>query len=105
MTKFNVNITDIDVAEWNEEYQDWSGGNRSREGFSLGFANSNSFNDVMNVVKDYFDIDERDVFLNDFNMLEFNVIEDIHGIEDSNGNYLVSYLVDVEKIEDVGICK
>ena len=105
MTKFNVNITDIDVTEWNEEYQDWSGDNHSKEGFSLGFAKSNSFNDVMDVIKDYFDIDERDVFLNDFNMLEFSVIEDVDGIEDSNGNYLVSYLLDVEKIENVGIEK
>ncbi|ARM69290.1 hypothetical protein vBSauClo6_149 [Staphylococcus phage vB_Sau_Clo6] len=105
MTKFNVNITDVDVAEWNSEFEDWSGNSYSKEGFSLGFAKSNSFNDVMDVIKDYFDIDERDVFLNDFNMIEFSIIEDVDGIEDSNGNYLVSYLLDVEKIENVGIEK
>lgn len=99
MTKFNVNITDIDVTEWNKKHQDWSGDNHSKKGFSLGLAKSNSFNDIMNVIKDCFDIDERDVFLNDFNMLEFTVIEDEYGAEDSDGNYLVSYLVDVEKIE------
>ena len=103
MTKFNVNVVDVMVTEWNEEYQDWSGDNFSKHGFHLGVAKSNKLEDVLATVNTMFDVSLYGVEINDVGHLMFAIQEDEEAMQDDDGNYLVDYIVEVEKVENVMI--
>lgn len=103
MTKFNVNVIDVMVIEWNEEYQDWSGNEFFKQGFHLGESKSNTLEDVLETIKTMFDISLYGVEVNEDGQLMFSVQEDEEAMQDDNGNYLVSYIVEVEKVVTVMI--
>lgn len=103
MIKFNVNVIDVMVTEWNEEYQDWSGDEFSKQGFDLGVAKSNKLDDVLATIKTMFDISLYGVEINDDGHLVFSIQEDEEAMQDDEGNYLVDYIVKVEKVENVMI--
>ncbi|BBC69674.1 hypothetical protein phiSA039_0215 [Staphylococcus phage phiSA039] len=103
MTKFNVNVLDVMVTEWNSEYQDWSGEEFLKEGFHIGNAKSNKLDDVLATVNTMFDIDKKDVEVNEDGQLIFTVTEDENAMQDDDGHYLVCYIVGVEKVETVAI--
>lgn len=103
MTKFNLNVLDITVTEWNEEYKDWSGDTFFKGGFHLGNPKSNKIDDVITTINTMFDIKKEDVEVNEEGQLIFSVIEDEYAMQDDNGHYLVDYFVEVEKIENVMI--
>lgn len=103
MTKFNVNVIDVMVTEWNEEYKDWSGDEFLKQGFGLGVAKSNKLDDVLATVNTMFDISLYGVEINDEGNLVFSIQEDEEAMQDDEGNYLVDYIVKVEKVENVMI--
>lgn len=103
MTKYNVNVIDITVTEWNEEYQDWSGDMFFKGGFHLGNADSNKLDDVLATVNTMFDVSKYGSEIDEDGYLRFTVIEDEEAMQDDNGHYLVDYIVKVEKVETVGI--
>lgn len=103
MTKFNVNVINVVVSEWSEEYQDWSGDMFYKQGFNLGVAKSNKLDDVLATVSTMFDISKYGSEINDDGQLIFTVIEDEEAMQDDNGHYLVDYIVEVEKVENVMI--
>ena len=103
MTKFSVQVMDIVVTEWNEEYQDWSGDTFFKGGFYLGNAKSNKIDDVLATVNTMFDISKYGSEIDEDGYLRFTVIEDEEAMQDDNGHYLVDYIVEVEKIENVMI--
>lgn len=103
MTKFNVNVIDVMVTEWNEEYQDWSGDEFSKQGFDLGVAKSNKLEDVLATVNTMFDIKKEDVEINDNGHLMFAIQEDVEAMQDDNGHFLVDYFVEIEKVDNVMI--
>ncbi|WBF81130.1 hypothetical protein FMLHJGGC_00077 [Staphylococcus phage BSwM-KMM1] len=103
MTKFNVNVIDVMVTEWNEDYQDWSGDNFSKHGFDLGVAKSNKLDDVITTINTMFDVKKEHVEINDNGHLMFAIQEDEEAMQDDNGHYLVDYIVEVEKVENVMI--
>ncbi|WFG33918.1 hypothetical protein YN120080_201 [Staphylococcus phage vB_SauM_JDYN] len=101
MTKYNVDVIDIAVTEWNEEYQDWSGDTFFKGGFHLGNADSNKLDDVLATVNTMFDISKYGSEINEDGQLIFTVIEDEYAMQDDNGHYLVDYLVEVEEVKNV----
>lgn len=103
MTKFNVNVLDIAVTEWNEEYQDWSGDTFFKGGFHLGTSESNKLDDVLATVNTMFDVSKYDSEIDEDGYLRFTVIEDEEAMQDDNGHYLVDYIVEIEKVENVMI--
>lgn len=103
MTKFNVYVIDVMVTEWNEEYQDWSGEEFYKQGFHLGESKSNKLDDVLATVNTMFDISLYGVEINDEGNLVFSIQEDEEAMQDDEGNYLVDYIVKVEKVENVMI--
>ena len=103
MIKFNVNVIDVMVTEWNEEYQDWSGDEFLKQGFHLGESKSNKLDDVLATVNTMFDISLYGVEINDEGNLVFSIQEDEEAMQDDEGNYLVDYIVKVEKVENVMI--
>lgn len=103
MIKFNVNVIDVMVTEWNEEYQDWSGDEFLKQGFGLGVAKSNKLDDVLATVNTMFDISLYGVEINDEGNLVFSIQEDEEAMQDDEGNYLVDYIVEVKKVENVMI--
>lgn len=103
MTKFNVNVADVMVTEWNEEYQDWSGDEFFKGGFDLGVAKSNKLDDVLTEINTIFEVKKESVEIDDEGLLRFTVIEDEEAMQDDNGHYLVDYIVEVEKVENVMI--
>ncbi|QEM41264.1 hypothetical protein CPT_Maine_014 [Staphylococcus phage Maine] len=103
MTKFNVNVLDVMVTEWDNEYQDWSGEQFSKQGFHIGNAKSNKLEDVLATINTMFDISKYGSEVNENGKLIFTVIEDENAMQDDNGHYLVDYIVEVEKVETVAI--
>lgn len=103
MTKFNVNVLDIMVNTWDTNYQDWSGEEFSKEGFHIGNAKSNNIDDVLATINTMFDVSKYGSEVNEDGQLIFTVIEDENAMQDDNGHYLVDYIVEVEKVETVGI--
>lgn len=103
MTKFNVNVIDVMVTEWNEEYQDWSGDEFSKQGFDLGVAKSNKLDDVITTINTLFDVKKEHVEVNEDGQLIFTVIEDVEAMQDDYGHYMVDYIVEVEKVGNVMI--
>lgn len=103
MTKFNVNVIDVMVTEWNEEYHDWSGDEFSKQGFYLGIAKSNKIDDVITTINTIFDVKKEHVEVNEDGQLIFTVIEDVEAMQDDYGYYMVDYIVKVEKVENVMI--
>lgn len=103
MTKFNVNVIDVMVTEWNEEHQDWSGREFYKGGFDLGVAKSNKLEDVLITVSTIFEIEKESVEIDEDGLLRFAVIENGEAMQDDNGHYLVDYTVEVEKVENVMI--
>lgn len=103
MTKFNVNVFDVMVTEWNEEYQDWSGDNFSKQGFHIGSPKSNKLDDVITTINTMFDVKKEHVEVTEDGQLIFTVVEDEEAMQDDNGHFLVDYFVEVEKVEDVMI--
>ena len=103
MTKFNVNVFDVMVTEWNEESQDWSGDEFSKQGFVLGNSKSNKLDDVITTINTMFDIKKEDVEVNEEGQLIFTVVEDVEAMQDDNGHYLVDYFVEIEKVDIVMI--
>lgn len=103
MTKFNVNVIDVMVTEWNEEYQDWSGDEFSKQGFHIGNAKSNKLDDVLETINTLFDVEKEDVEVNENGQLIFTVIENEYAEQSLEGNFMVDYIVEVEKVETLGI--
>ena len=103
MTKFNVNVIDVMVTEWNEEYQDWSGREFLKEGFHIGNSKSNKLDDVLTTINTMFDVSKYDSEVNEDGQLIFTVTEDKNAMQDDNGRYLVDYIVEVEKVDIVEI--
>ena len=103
MTKFNVNVIDVMVTEWNEEYQDWSGREFLKEGFHIGNSKSNKLDDVLTTINTMFDVSKYDSEVNEDGQLIFTVTEDDNAMQDDNGRYLVDYIVEVEKVDIVEI--
>ncbi|VEV88379.1 hypothetical protein [Staphylococcus phage Stab23] len=105
MTKYNVNVIDIVVTEWDKEYQDWSGDTFFKGGFYLGDAKSNKIDDVLATVNTMFDISKYGSEINEDGQLIFTVIENEEAMQDDNGHYLVDYIVEVEKVGTVAIAE
>lgn len=105
MTEYNVNVIEIIVTEWNEEYKDWSGNMFFKGGFHLGTSDSNKLEDVLNTVSTMFDISKYGSEINEDGQLVFAIIEDEEGIQDDNGHYLANYIVGIEKVETVAIAE
>ena len=103
MAKFNVNVFDVMVTEWNEEYQDWSGDNFSKQGFHIGSSKSNKLDDIITTINTMFDIKKEDVEVNEEGQLIFTVVEDEEAMQDDNGHYLVDYFVEIEKVDNIMI--
>lgn len=103
MIKFNVNVVDVMVTEWNEEYQDWSGDEFSKQGFDLGVAKSNKLDDVLATVNTMFDVKKEHVEITEVGHLMFAIQEDEEAMQDDDGHYLVDYIVEVKKVENVMI--
>lgn len=103
MIKFNVNVVDVMVTEWNEEYQDWSGDEFSKQGFDLGVAKSNKLDDVLATINTMFDVEKEHVEITEVGQLIFTVIEDEEAMQDDNGHYLVDYFVEIEKVDNLMI--
>lgn len=103
MTKFNVNVIDVMVTEWNEEYQDWSGNEFLKEGFHIGNSKSNKLDDVLTTINTMFDVSKYDSEVNEDGQLIFTVIENEEAMQDDNGHYLVDYIVEVEEVKNIMI--
>lgn len=105
MIKYNIEVLDMFVTEWNEESQDWSGNEFSKGGFHLGVAKSNNVDDILEVINTMFEVNKKDLFIDedDKQTLQFSVVEDRNAMQDDNGHYLVDYIIGVYKIESVNI--
>lgn len=103
MKNFNVNVTDVMVTEWNEEFQDWSGREFYKEGFYIGNAKSNKLDDVLTEINTMFTIEKESVEIDEDGFLRFAVIENGEAMQDDNGHYLVDYTIGIEKVETVNI--
>lgn len=103
MTKYNVNVIDVTVTEWNEEYQDWCGKEFFKFGFHIGTTKSNKIDDVLATVNTMFDISKYGSEIDEDGYLRFTVIENEEAMQDDNGHYLVDYIVEVEKVGTVTI--
>src|SRR5699024_12616517 len=93
MTKFNVNVIDVMVTEWNEEYKDWSGDNFSKHGFELGVAKSNKLDDVITTINTMFDVKKEHVEINDNGHLMYAIKVDMVAMQDDDGHFLVDNIV------------
>lgn len=103
MTKFNINVLDVRVTEWNEKNQDWSGDTFYKKGFHIGSPKSNKLDDVIATINTIFEVKKEHVEAKEDGQLIFTVIEDEEGIQDDYGHYMVDYIVKVEKVENVMI--
>lgn len=105
MIKYNVEVLEMFVTEWDKNNEDWSGNEFSKGGFHLGVAKSNNINDILEVINTMFEVNKNDLFIDEDNkqILQFSVVEDRNAIQDENGHYLVDYFIKVNKVESVNI--
>ncbi|WP_142302680.1 hypothetical protein [Staphylococcus delphini] len=99
-------------TKFNEKLQDWSGDVITTGGFNLGESKSNNFYDVLEVLQDYYDVEENDIDIDtssdgQITYLTFSIVEDANGlpVPETDGEYLTDYFVVVEKTEIVPFVK
>lgn len=103
MTNYTVEVLDVMVTEWSNEYQDWSGDEFSKQGFVLGNSKSNKLDDVLATINTMFDVEKEDVEINEEGQLIFTVIENGYAEQSLEGNFMVDYIVEVIESRNVEI--
>ena len=108
MRRYKLELNNIDVTEFNEDYGDWSGDRFSKgaEFFDPCYFEVLSELNIKTAIESMLYIKDKDFALDYIdNRVIYSRIENGDAFEDPNGKYLVDYdfTISVETIEDINI--
>ena len=108
MRRYKLELNSIDVTEFNEDYNDWSGDRFSKgaEFFEPYFFEVLSENNIKAAIEDMLYVEYKDYVLEYIDdRVIYSRIENGDAYEDPNGKYLVDhdFTISVETIEEINI--
>ena len=108
MRRYKLELNIINVTEFNEDYNDWSGDmfSKGAEFFETYYFEVLTENNIKAAIEDMLFVEYEDYSLEYIdNRVVYSRIENGDAYEDPNGNYLVDYdfIISVETIEDINI--
>ena len=108
MRRYKLELNNIDVTEFNEDYKDWSGDRFSKgaEFFEPCYLEVLTENNIKAAIEDMLYVECKDYNLEYIDgRVIYSRIENGDAFEDTNGKYLVDYdfTITYEIIEEINI--